>query len=75
MRLIGMFLIALFIFLLGTNSSAQNFEPVGGPYSPDSTTVLLLHFDGNFNNSSRFSKNAIAHGNYQFLPSFDPNLG
>jgi len=31
---------------------AQGLEPVGGPYTPDSNTVVLLHFDGNLRNAA-----------------------
>jgi hypothetical protein len=75
MKLQSIILLGFLLILSSFYSRAQVFEPVGGPYTADSTTMLLLHFDGNFNNESRFSKNARAFGSYMFLPSFDPNLG
>jgi hypothetical protein len=45
--------ILLVLVLLGAGSLfAQALEPVGGPYTPDSATVLLLHFDGNLRNAA-----------------------
>lgn len=32
--------------------SAQALEPIGGPYTADSATVVLLHFDGNYTNAA-----------------------
>ncbi|HSD63519.1 MAG TPA: LamG-like jellyroll fold domain-containing protein [Ignavibacteriaceae bacterium] len=55
-------------------------EVIGGPYTPDSHTMLLLHFDGNLDNASSYSANAIGHTNAPngifYLPnSFDTDLG
>ena len=44
-------------------------EPIGGPYTTDANTVLLLHLDGNFTNESSFSDDAIGHGNFVFFPA------
>ncbi|NIW78415.1 MAG: hypothetical protein GWN16_02700, partial [Calditrichae bacterium] len=50
-------------------------EPIGGPYTADSNTMLLLHFDGDFTNESSFSEDATGFGNYQFFnASVDPSL-
>jgi len=51
--------------ILAGNGIAQ--EPVGGPYEPDSATVLLLHFNGNFTNESDLSADAVGHGNFAFI--------
>jgi hypothetical protein len=48
---------------------SQTPPPVGGPYDPDSNTVLLLHFNGNFHDSSGHQKDAIVHGKVSFVPS------
>ena len=32
--------------------NAQALEPIGGPYTADSATVVLLHFDGSYTNSA-----------------------
>jgi hypothetical protein len=67
------------LFLLGTfNLYAQ--EPIGGPYTPDSHTMMLLHFDGNLDNASSYSANGVGHTNAAnglfYLPNpFDANLG
>jgi len=66
-------------FLLGVfDLYAQ--EIIGGPYTPDSHTMLLLHFDGNLNNASSYSTNGIGHSNSAtglfYLPNpFDASLG
>lgn len=55
-------------FLIGvgaTNVIAQ--EEIGGPYEPDSSTVLLLHFNGDFVNESDSSGDAMRHGNVAFV--------
>ena len=62
--------ILLFVvgFLIGVcpgSMSAQ--EPIGGPYEPDSSTVLLLHFNGDLSNPSEFSADGIKHGNLAFV--------
>nr|NIX55691.1 hypothetical protein [candidate division Zixibacteria bacterium] len=50
-------------------------ESIGGPYQPDSATVLLLHFDGDFSNESIYSADAVGYGNYSFSPtSVDSSL-
>jgi len=48
------FIVVFTLFIGITNSSlfAQQTEPIGGPYTSDSATVLLLHFDQNFNNDN-----------------------
>lgn len=54
--------------------SAQ--EPIGGPYTADNNTMILLHFEGNYNNESTFTDDGIGHGSSQFFPvGVDPSLG
>ncbi len=67
--------ILLLIIAVGV-SFAQN--PVGGPYTPDDNTMLLLHFDGDYTNASQFSKDAVANGdasNFFFFSNPVPGMG
>ncbi len=50
-------------------------DPIGGPYVVDDHTRLLLHFDGDFNNESVMSGDAVPHGVYYFLPNDALGLG
>ncbi len=63
--------LVFFVFLVVCVSSVsvQAQEPVGGPYEPDSATVLLMHFDNNFDNASDAYNMASpeVHGNVNFL--------
>jgi len=36
----------------GGNVAAQTLEPIGGPYTVDANTMLLLQFNGNYNNAA-----------------------
>ncbi|MGQ9560485.1 MAG: LamG-like jellyroll fold domain-containing protein [Candidatus Oleimicrobiaceae bacterium] len=52
--------------------TAANAQQVGGPYTPDENTMLLLHFDGDLKNASQFSADGEFHGamtNFFFLPN------
>ena len=55
------------IILIMGSVQAQDVEPIGGPYEPDSATVMLLHFDGTLTNESAFSEDAIGHGSIAFV--------
>jgi len=72
-------LVTITMFVFSSSLTAQNFEPVGGPYEPDANTMLLLHFDGDFTNQSTLSANAVGHSNdpngLQFLPNEITGLG
>jgi len=57
--------VVLFAWLGATSLGAQ--EPIGGPYEPDSATVLLLHFDGNLTNETDLTADARSHGNVAFI--------
>lgn len=46
-------------------------EQIGGPYTVDDNTVLLLHFDGDLSNQSTLSDDAVGHGNFSFFPRSD----
>lgn len=51
-------------------------QKVGGPYEPDSNTVVLLHFDGDVTNESDLSADPLEHGAVRFVSNpFDENLG
>ncbi|MFA3783308.1 LamG-like jellyroll fold domain-containing protein [Melioribacteraceae bacterium 4301-Me] len=65
----------IFTFLLGAVSIFYAQEQIGGPYTPDSNTVLLLHFDGNLKNESQFSADGIGHGKLTFLSNAALGLG
>ncbi len=69
-RVSSFFLLALIAGLTFglQNSQAQNFMD---PYEPDSNTVLLMHFDGDFTNASNLGvEDGQAHGDsYGFVAS------
>jgi len=52
-------------------------EPlIGGPYTTDENTVLLLHFDNSLTNSSGLSDDGVAHGSgISYGPSVNSSLG
>ncbi len=53
------------------------FSQIGGPYTVDANTVLLMHFDGNLNNESTLTDSGQFVGdpsNFFFLPNQVPNL-
>lgn len=52
--------ILLFIFVLLSLSALS--QETGGPYTTDENTVLLMHFDGDANNSSGIGNNGVTHG-------------
>jgi hypothetical protein len=51
---------ALLAMFCGQGLFAQALEPIGGPYTVDANTVLLLHFDGNLNNAAAANGSAVA---------------
>lgn len=58
------------VFLLSislTVKDAMAQEPIGGPYTADSATVLLLHFDGNTQNASDMTADPVEHGNLSYI--------
>ncbi|MFZ0389069.1 MAG: T9SS type A sorting domain-containing protein [Calditrichia bacterium] len=64
----------VFVLLFAGLASAQ----VGGPYTPDANTMLLLHFDGDYTNAAQFSEDATMHGdasNFFFIPNQVTGLG
>lgn len=44
--------VALLSLLCAGSLSAQALEPIGGPYTVDAATVVLLHFDSSFVNAA-----------------------
>ncbi len=63
------------------SSQSQNIftisdkELIGGPYCMDENTVLLLHFDGDYNNMSSLSNDGTASGGgHSFINNSTSNL-
>lgn len=50
-----------------TSLQGQETEPVGGPYEPDSATVLLLHFNGDLSNDGGMTADGVKHGAIAFI--------
>ncbi|MBU2508377.1 MAG: T9SS type A sorting domain-containing protein [Bacteroidetes bacterium] len=48
----SIFVFAVSLVLYEQALFAQTLEPIGGPYTADSNTVLLLHFDGDYANAA-----------------------
>jgi len=72
-------IILIFAVLIMVGFAFSQSDPIGGPYTPDSATVLLMHFDGDLSNVSQFSADGQFIGdssNFFFLNNpFDPALG
>lgn len=74
------FLLVFQMFALLSIFNLYAQEPIGGPYTNDSHTMMLLHFDGDLTNASTLSDDAIGHSNAVnglfYLPNpFDGTLG
>ena len=54
-------------FVMVSQVCAQEVEQIGGPYTVDDSTVLLLHFEGNFTNASTLSGDGQPYGSSQFF--------
>lgn len=64
----------LFLFLI--ISTFSNAQEIGGPYTTDANTVLLMHFDGNLTNNSSLSSDGVLHGSgISFISNTLPDLG
>lgn len=64
----------LVVFLSVGTVGAQ----IGGPYTPDANTMLLMHFDGDLSNVSTYSADGQFHGdpvNFFFLANPVPGFG
>ncbi len=48
----SLILIACLVIFCASGLLAQGIETIGGPYTADAYTVLLLHFDGNYSNAA-----------------------
>ena len=51
---------------------------IGGPYTVDDNTMLLMHFDGDLTNESLLSADGEFHGdasNFYFLANSNTDLG
>ncbi len=66
--------LAVFAFLLLAQNAAFSQEEIGGPYTKDEHTKLLLHFDGNYTNESDFSADAVPHQNNTGKLTFAPGV-
>ncbi len=62
------------VFFLNTGGLFAQ-DSIGGPYQPDSATVLLLHFDGDLTNESVQSADAQPHGNVGYISNAALGLG
>ncbi len=61
MKLISyIFSFALFVLFCGQGVYAQALDSIGGPYTVDANTVLLLHFNGNLTNAAAANGTAAA---------------
>lgn len=63
--------------LVGVLAAVVSAQQIGGPYTPDEHTMLLLHFDGDLKNAAQFSADGEFHGamtNFFFLPNPVPGL-
>ncbi len=54
--------------------SVYGQEPIGGPYTKDANTMLLLHFDSNLKNESSFSVDGVLHTNSPSKNFYVPGL-
>jgi hypothetical protein len=68
------FLLALAALLLLAQGSLNAQEAIGGPYTVDDNTLLLLHFDGNYTNESDSSADAVPHQNNTGKLTFAPGV-
>ncbi len=60
-------LILTCIFLLFLAGLVHAQDPIGGPYEPDSATVLLMHFDGDLQNETDRTADGNAFGDTEFV--------
>jgi hypothetical protein len=54
--------LALVMLAAGFAETAAAQEEVGGPYTPDENTVLLMHFDGTLDNEAAETEDGVWHG-------------
>jgi hypothetical protein len=66
------FMLGLVLIFAGA-LSAQ--EQVGGPYTDDDSTLLLMHFDGDLTNVAQYSADGVGHGNLLYITNNVSGLG
>lgn len=66
-RSLHLLLVVLFLFSFILNTFGQ--EQIGGPYTVDENTMLLLHFDNDLTNESDKSADGVAHGVTYYIPN------
>ncbi|MBM4160364.1 MAG: T9SS type A sorting domain-containing protein [Ignavibacteria bacterium] len=75
----SLIMIACLVIFCATALFAQGIETIGGPYTADAYTVLLLHFDGNYSNAAaalgKTAANAVPHSTNPAKIYFLPNTG
>jgi hypothetical protein len=69
------FLLFMIFILAFSASFVWSQETIGGPYTADEHTMMLLHFDGDFSNASENSNDAVIHGTHFFLSNEALGLG
>lgn len=78
------FLFVVLMAVFGTASLFAQLEQIGGPYTVDANTVLLLHFDGNLTNAAaaqgKTAAAAVPHstnipGKISYVPQSGPLAG
>ncbi len=72
MRRVGYHKLFLFVmsgifYCLSFTTTLHAQQPIGGPYEPDSATVLLMHFDGNYENEVDATADAQPYGEVSFV--------
>ncbi|MHB1686753.1 MAG: LamG-like jellyroll fold domain-containing protein [Ignavibacteriaceae bacterium] len=74
LRSVSVLSVLMSIFLIASLTYAQ--AQIGGPYTPDSNTVLLLHFSGNFKDSAGVCRDGQPQGKISFITNTDmPEFG
>ncbi|MBD3226242.1 MAG: T9SS type A sorting domain-containing protein [Caldithrix sp.] len=65
----------VFVFLLAVTGPIMGQEQIGGPYTTDENTMLLMHFDDDLINVSDKSADGQAHGVTYYVPNNISGLG
>lgn len=63
------------VALFGAGAVLAQVEDLGGPYTKDANTILLMHFDGNLVNEADFSADGVGQGSYNFVSNAALGLG
>ncbi len=72
-RIILLSFVALFLFSVTGLLNAQ--DQIGGPYTVDENTMLLMHFEDDLINESEKSADGEGHGVYYYVPNNISGLG